>query len=248
MINAQQLSKSFGAVQAVKNVSLQAPDGQITALLGANGAGKTTSLRMIYGLVKPETGQVLIDGIDPQEQREQTLRLLGALPDARGLYKNLTARENIEYFGRLHGLDESLLQQRTDRLIEQLGMQKFAHRRTEGFSQGQRVKVALARALVHDPQNIILDEPTNGLDVIATRGVRDFLRQEKARGKCVLFSSHVMQEVSAICDHIIVIHDGRVRASGTEAELLEQTGQPNLEDAFVSLISQTDPQPAEAST
>jgi len=127
-------------------------------------------------------------------------------------------------------------------------MQKFAHRRTEGFSQGQRVKVALARALVHDPQNIILDEPTNGLDVIATRGVRDFLRQEKARGKCVLFSSHVMQEVSAICDHIIVIHDGRVRASGTEAELLEQTGQPNLEDAFVSLISQTDPQPAEAST
>ncbi len=237
MIQAQQLSKTFGHVQAVNSVSLQAPDGRITALLGANGAGKTTSLRMIYGLIRPESGQVRIDGVDPHHDREQSLHTLGVLPDARGLYKNLTARENIEYFGRLHGMAESDVQRRCDLLIEQLGMQSFAHRRTEGFSQGQRVKVALARTLVHDPQNIILDEPTNGLDVMATRSVRDFLRQEKARGKCILFSSHVMQEVSAICDHIVVIHNGRICATGSESELLAQTGQKNLEDAFVHLIS-----------
>ncbi len=238
MIEARHLSKSFGGVQAVKNIGLYAPDGCITALLGANGAGKTTSLRMIYGLIQPETGQVRIDGADPHRDREQSLRSLGVLPDARGLYKNLTARENIEYFGRLHGMSEDDLQRRCDILIEQLGMQNFARRRTEGFSQGQRVKVALARALVHDPQNIILDEPTNGLDVMATRGVREFLRQEKARGKCVLFSSHVMQEVSAICNQIVVIHNGQVCATGGEPELLAQTNQNNLEDAFVHLISQ----------
>ncbi len=247
MIHAQQLSKSFGQVQAVRNVSLEAPDGQITALLGANGAGKTTSLRMIYGLIRPESGQVRIDGQNPHENRELVLNRLGALPDARGLYKNLTARENIEYFGRLHGMDEETLQQRTDLLIEQLGMQKFANRRTDGFSQGQRVKVALARALVHDPQNIILDEPTNGLDVLATRGVREFLRQEKARGKCVLFSSHVMQEVSAICDRILVIHNGVVCAEGSEQELLAATGQATLEDAFVSLITDDEQTTSEVS-
>ncbi len=246
MINAKNLSKAFGPVQAVRDVSLNAPDGQITALLGANGAGKTTTLRMIYGLIRPHSGQVSVDGTNPHQNRETVLHTLGVLPDARGLYKNLTARENIDYFGRLQGMKEDRLQQRTEQLIEQLGMQKFAHRRTDGFSQGQRVKVALARALVHDPQNIILDEPTNGLDVMATRGVREFLRQEKARGKCVLFSSHVMQEVSAVCDQIIVIHDGQVCATGTEQELLESTGQANLEDAFVHLVSASPCPTAEA--
>lgn len=237
MIEVQSISKSFGKVKAVKDVSITARDGEITALLGANGAGKTTSLRMLYSLITPESGQVRVDGIDPVSEPEKARRKMGVLPDARGLYKRLTARENIEYFGRLQGMDEATLKQRTDALIEQLDITRFADRKTDGFSQGQRVKVALARALVHDPHNIILDEPTNGLDVMSTRGIREFLRQEKARGKCILFSSHVMQEVAAVCDTITVVDDGLVCAVGTQEELMQQTGQNNLEDAFVALVT-----------
>jgi len=237
MIEVQSISKSFGKVKAVKDVSITARDGEITALLGANGAGKTTSLRMLYSLITPESGQVRVDGIDPVSEPEKARRNMGVLPDARGLYKRLTARENIEYFGRLQGMDEATLKQRTDALIEQLDITRFADRKTDGFSQGQRVKVALARALVHDPHNIILDEPTNGLDVMSTRGIREFLRQEKARGKCILFSSHVMQEVAAVCDTITVVDDGLVCAVGTQEELMQQTGQNNLEDAFVALVT-----------
>ena len=237
MIEVRSISKSFGKVQAVKDVSITARDGEITALLGANGAGKTTSLRMLYSLITPASGEVRVDGIDPVKEPEKARRKMGVLPDARGLYKRLTARENIEYFGRLQGMDETTLKQRTDELIEQLGITKFADRKTDGFSQGQRVKVALARALVHDPHNIILDEPTNGLDVMSTRGIREFLRQEKARGKCILFSSHVMQEVAAVCDVITVVDDGLVCAVGTQEELMQQTQQDNLEDAFVALVT-----------
>ncbi len=237
MIEVKAISKSFGDVKAVKEVTFTAPNNQITALLGANGAGKTTSLRMIYSLITPESGQVLIDGIDPVSEPEKARSLLGVLPDTRGLYKRLTARENISYFGRLHGMTEADIKSRTDSLVADLRMEDFIDRKTEGFSQGQRVKVAIARALVHDPKNIILDEPTNGLDVMSTRGVRTFLRKEKARGKCILFSSHVMQEVSAVSDDILVIHDGTVCASGTEQELHEQTGKDNLEDAFVHIVT-----------
>jgi sodium transport system ATP-binding protein len=238
MITVDHISKSFGDVQAVKDVSLVAEDGKITALLGANGAGKTTSMRMIYALITPETGVVTVDGINSTENPVAARARMGVLPDARGLYLRLTARENMAYFGRLQGMSEADIKRRSDELVSRLGMEKFADRQTDGFSQGQRVKVAIARALLHDPQNILLDEPTNGLDVMSTRAIREFLREEKARGKCVLFSSHVMQEVSAVCDEITVIDAGAVRAKGTEAELLTLSGQNNLEDAFVSLVTE----------
>ncbi len=237
MIEVKTVSKSFGDVKAVKEITFTAPDSQVTALLGANGAGKTTTLRMIYALITPQTGEILIDGINPKEEPEKARKLLGVLPDTRGLYKRLTARENIEYFGKLHGMNDADIRSRTDSLVEDLRMQEFIDRKTDGFSQGQRVKVAIARALVHDPQNIILDEPTNGLDVMSTRGVRRFLNKEKQRGKCILFSSHVMQEVAAVSDEILIVNDGTITAKGTQLELQQQTGKDNLEDAFVYIVT-----------
>jgi sodium transport system ATP-binding protein len=236
MISVQNISKSFGKVTAVDNVSLEAPDGKITALLGANGAGKTTSMRMIYALIKPEGGQVVVDGINTHEDPVAARARMGVLPDARGLYKRLTARENIVYFGRLQGMPEDKIKDRCGELCDRLGMGSFIDRKTEGFSQGQRVKVAIARALIHDPQNILLDEPTNGLDVMSTRAIRRFLKEQRALGKCILFSSHVMQEVSAVCDEITIIDGGRIVASGSESQLRDKTGSENLEDAFVSLV------------
>ena len=236
MIEVRNLHKAFGKVQAVDGVSFAAADGQITGLLGPNGAGKTTSLRMLYTLMKPDSGQVLVDGIDANLDPQAVRRRLGVLPDSRGLYKRLTSRENIRYFGRLHGLDDALIAQRTEALAAALEMGDIIDRRTEGFSQGQRVKTAIARALVHDPRNVILDEPTNGLDVMATRAMRRFLHQLRDEGRCVLFSSHIMQEVAALCDRIVIIARGQVVAEGTPDELREQTGEANLEDAFVKAI------------
>lgn len=236
MIDVQDLHKAFAEVKAVEGVSFQAADGQITGLLGPNGAGKTTTLRMLYTLMQPDTGQVLVDGIDAAVDPVAVRRQLGVLPDARGLYKRLSARENIDYFARLHGMDEGLLKQRRDALVEALDMRDIVDRRTEGFSQGQRVKTAIARALIHDPRNVILDEPTNGLDVMATRAMRAFMLKLRAEGRCVLFSSHIMQEVAALCDRIVVIARGRVVASATPDTLREQTGEANLEDAFVKII------------
>jgi len=240
MIEVQGLRKTFSArgvpIRAVDQVSFEARDGEITGLLGPNGAGKTTTLRMLYTLMQPDSGRVLVDGLDAAGRPDDVRRRLGVLPDARGLYKRLTARENIAYFGRLHGLDDSLVEARIERLGVALGMQDFLDRRTEGFSQGQRTKTAIARALVHDPRNVLLDEPTNGLDVMTTRGLRQFLRELRAEGRCVLLSSHIMQEVAALCDRIVVIAQGRVVAQGTPEELRAQTGEPNLEDAFVKVI------------
>ena len=236
MIEVRDLHKAFGKVQAVDGVSFRAQDGQITGLLGPNGAGKTTSLRMLYTLMKPDSGQVVVDGVDAAKDPEAVRRRLGVLPDSRGLYKRLTSRENIRYFGRLHGLDDALIAQRTEALSQALEMGDIIDRRTEGFSQGQRVKTAIARALVHDPRNVILDEPTNGLDVMATRAMRRFLLQLRAEGRCVLFSSHIMQEVAALCDRIVIIAHGRVVAEGTADELRAMTGETNLEDAFVKAI------------
>jgi sodium transport system ATP-binding protein len=236
MIEVRDLHKAFGTVKAVDGVSFKAADGQITGLLGPNGAGKTTSLRMLYTLMKPDRGQVLVDGLDATVDAEGVRRRLGVLPDSRGLYKRLSSRENIRYFGRLHGMDDALIAQRTEALSKALEMGDIIDRRTEGFSQGQRVKTAIARALVHDPRNVILDEPTNGLDVMATRAMRRFLLQLKAEGRCVLFSSHIMQEVAALCDRIVIIARGQVVAEGTADELRAMTGESNLEDAFVKAI------------
>ena len=236
MIEVKDLHKAFGAVKAVDGVGFSARDGQITGLLGPNGAGKTTTLRMLYTLMKPDRGQILVDGIDAATDPLAVRRQLGVLPDARGLYKRLTARENIDYFARLHGLPENELAPRREALVQALEMEEFADRRTEGFSQGQRVKTAIARALIHDPRNVILDEPTNGLDVMATRALRQFMLKLKAEGRCVLFSSHIMQEVAALCDRIVVIAHGRVVADESPQALREQTGQANLEDAFVKII------------
>jgi sodium transport system ATP-binding protein len=240
MIEIRDLRKSFkaktGTVTAVDGVSFSARDGEITGLLGPNGAGKTTTLRMLYTLMTPDAGQVLVDGVDVARDAQAVRRNLGVLPDARGVYKRLTARENIAYFGRLHGMDEATIAQRGAELIAALDMADFADRRTEGFSQGQRTKTAIARALVHQPRNVILDEPTNGLDVMTTRAMRGFLRRLREEGRCVLFSSHIMQEVAALCDRIVVIAKGRVVAQGSADELRAQTGEANLEDAFVKVI------------
>ena len=240
MIEVDALRKSFvtrgGSIRAVDGVSFRARDGEITGLLGPNGAGKTTTLRMLYTLMRPDEGRVLVDGLDPGAQPSDVRRRLGVLPDARGVYKRLTARENIAYFGRLHGMDDAAITARVERLVAALGMQDFIDRRAEGFSQGQRTKTAIARALVHDPRNVVLDEPTNGLDVMTTRSLRHFLHELKAEGRCVLFSSHIMQEVAALCDRIVVIARGRVVAQGTPDQLRAHTGQQNLEDAFVQVI------------
>ena len=240
MIQVEDVHKSFaapgGRVQAVAGVSFTARDGQVTGLLGPNGAGKTTTLRMLYTLMQPESGRVLVDGVDPALEPAQVRARLGVLPDARGIYKRLTARENIEYFGQLQGMDAGLIAQRTRRLVDALGMHDFIERRAEGFSQGQRTKTAIARALVHDPRNVLLDEPTNGLDVITTRSLRGFLLGLRDEGRCVLLSSHIMQEVAQLCDRIVVIARGRVAADGTPDELRAATGCANLEDAFVKAI------------
>ncbi len=240
MIIANDLHKSFktktGTVTAVDGVSFEARDGEITGLLGPNGAGKTTTMRMLYTLMKPDRGQVLVDGIDAAVDPIAVRRVLGVLPDARGVYKRLTARENIAYFGQLHGLPRAQVEERTRVLSEALDMGDILERQTEGFSQGQRTKTAIARALVHDPRNVILDEPTNGLDVMTTRAMRGFLRQLREEGRCVIFSSHIMQEVAALCDRIVIIAKGSVVASGTADELRALTGQENLEDAFVKAI------------
>jgi sodium transport system ATP-binding protein len=240
MIEVENLRKSFGAVKAVDGVSFVARDGEITGLLGPNGAGKTTTLRVLYTLMKPDQGRVCVDGIDAVADPLAVRRRLGVLPDARGLYKRLSARENIAYFGHLHRLDEATLRARSEALIDALEMRDIAERRAEGFSQGERVKTAIARALVHDPGNLILDEPTNGLDVMSTRSLREFLFRLRAEGRCVLFSSHIMQEVVALCDRVVVIARGRVVADAPPQTLRERTGAASLEDAFVEIIRQSE--------
>jgi len=238
MIEAHKLRKTFnkGKVVAVDEVSFTARDGEITGLLGPNGAGKTTTMRMLYTLLNPDSGRMRIDGIDPAVEPLTIKRALGVVPDSRGLYDRLSARENIRYFGRLHGLSKVLIEQRLAELVEILDMADFIERRTDGFSQGQRVKVAIARALIHSPHTILLDEPSNGLDVMTTRSLREFLQRLRAEGRCVVLSTHIMQEVAALCDRIVIIAGGRVAAEGTAAELLTQSGEDNLEDAFVKLI------------
>jgi sodium transport system ATP-binding protein len=235
MIEVKGLTKRFGDITAVDEIGFVADDGQVTGLLGPNGAGKTTTLRMLYGLMQPDAGSVRVDGIDTTVDPQGAQSRMGVLPDSHGLYPRLTAREHIRYFGELRGLRGADLESRIDGLVRQLDMGGIVDRRAEGFSHGERMKVSLGRALVHDPRTVMLDEPTNGLDVQSTRAVRDLIRRMRADGRCVLFSSHIMQEVSALCDRIVIIAAGRVAAEGTPEQIKQQTGHDNLEDAFVTL-------------
>ena len=227
-----------GVVHAVREISFVAPDGCITGLLGPNGAGKTTTLRMLAGLIAPDAGTMQVDGIDVAARPRAALARMGVLSDARGLYPRLSARENIVYYGALQGMSRGAAHARAESLAAMLDMKPLLERRTEGFSQGERMKTALARALVHDPANIVLDEPTNGLDVLATRALREslrWLRTPEGGGKCIVFSTHIMQEVEKLCDSVVVVTGGRTVASGTVAELLARTGQSDFEEAFVRL-------------
>ena len=236
MIALESLAKRFGAVEAVREVSLVAADARVTGLLGPNGAGKSTTLRLLYGVLRPDRGRALIDGLDVATAPRAALARLGVLPHNAGIYPLLTARENIRYFGALHGMAGAALARRIDELGELLELGAILDRRTKGFSQGERLKVALARALVHGPQNLVLDEPTNGLDVLATRNLRELIRRLRDAGHCVLFSSHVMQEVSALCDEIVIVAHGRVVARGAPEELRAQVPGGSLEDAFVAAL------------
>jgi sodium transport system ATP-binding protein len=236
MIVVKNLKKSFGDVKAVNGISFNAHNGEITGLLGPNGAGKTTTLRMLYSLLPPDEGEILIDGMDPTREAIEIKRTLGVVPDSRGLYTRLTARENISYFGELHGMKRQAIENRIEALTRTLNMQDFIDRRTEGFSQGQRVKVAIARAMIHEPQTVLMDEPSNGLDVMSTRALREYIRGLKAEGHSIVLSTHIMQEVAALCDRIVIIANGEVAADGSAEELLERSACNSLEDAFVHLI------------
>jgi len=235
MIEVKNLKKYYGEVKSVDDVSFTCPDGQITGLLGPNGAGKTTTLRMIAGLIKPMSGTVIIDGQDVTENPKAARSILGMQSDMTGVYPRLTPREQLRYYARFYGLKGAALEARVNSVIHEFNMDEIADRRAEGFSKGQRQKIVLGRALVHDPHNIIMDEPTNGLDVMAVRETRNTIQMFKEQGRCVLFSTHYMDEAERLCDHIALIADGKIVAFGTPSELVAQTGARNLEDAFVAL-------------
>lgn len=236
MIEVEALSKRFGSVQAIQDLSFNAGDGRITGLLGDNGAGKSTTLRILSTVIRADAGQARVDGHDCAQQSLQVRRSLGVLPHGSGLYAQLTARENIRYYGKLHGLGGRALNTAVDELIERLNLADIAERRAKGFSQGQRLKVALARTLVHRPQTLILDEPTNGLDVNAVRMLRELLMELRESGCCILFSSHVMQEIDALCDELVIIAGGRLVMQGTPVQILQSTAASTLEEAFVRSI------------
>ncbi|MCP4897547.1 MAG: ATP-binding cassette domain-containing protein [bacterium] len=236
MIEVKNLCKRFGDVQAVDNLSLVAEDGTITGLLGPNGAGKTTTLRTLYGLQRPDQGALSIDGINVSQDLVKATERVGIFPDTIGLYDRLTTREHLQFYGEMHGLEGTQLEAAIHNTQSYFRMDELMERRCKGFSHGQKMKVALSRALIHHPQNLILDEPTNGLDVMSIRLLRDLLRRLRDEGQCILFSSHVMQEVSELCDQIYIMANGRVVAHGEPANLCDQAGEENLEDAFVTLI------------
>jgi sodium transport system ATP-binding protein len=241
MIVVNDIHKSFGDIKAVRGISFDAPDGKVTGLLGPNGAGKSTTLRVLYTVMRPDQGGATIDGVDVVANSLEARRRIGALPHGAGLYPHLSARENVAYYARLCGIEESTIDDRVDGIIKLLEIDSFADRRTKGFSQGQRTKVSLARALVHDPKNIILDEPSNGLDIMATRSLRELILRLKDSGRCVLFSSHVMQEVAALCDDIVIIAAGRVAIDDSADGIRNRTGCDDLEDAFVKAIHMVEP-------
>ena len=244
MIEVRGLAKSFGALRVVRDASFIARDGEITGLIGPNGAGKTTMFRLICTVLRPDHGAMLIDGIEARKEPLAARHRLGVLPDIRALYPRLSAREHIRYAGELHGIPGAELEARIDELVETLNMEEFIDRRARGFSRGQQMKVALARALIHRPHNIMLDEPTNGLDVATSRSVRDLLRRLRAEGRCILLTSHIMQEVSALADRIVILAGGRVVMQGAPSELRRSTGLNDLEEIFLAATQPSEAQPA----
>jgi len=236
VIEVEDLTKRFGKVEALRGVSFRAADGQITGFLGPNGAGKSTTLRILCTVLAADGGMARVGGLDVRANPVSVRGRIGVMPHNSNLYPNLTARENIAYFAALQGLAGPGLESAVDRMVVRLGIEPFAHRRAKGFSQGQRIRVALARALVHDPDTLILDEPTNGLDVMATRVLREVIRERRDAGCCVLFSSHVMQEVAVLCDRIAIVAAGIVAVEGTAEDIRATTGRDDLEDAFVDLV------------
>ena len=240
MIEVEGLVKRFGKVEALRGVDFTAADGEITGFLGPNGAGKSTTLRILGTVLQAGGGSARVGGIDVGDDPLAVRRRIGVLPHNSNLYGNLTARENIAYYAELQGLDGRDLDTNVDKTVERLGIGPFADRRAKGFSQGQRLRVALARALVHDPDTLILDEPTNGLDVMATRVLRDVIRERRDSGCCILFSSHIMQEVAVMCDRIAIVAEGRVVVDGTADEIRAATGCDDLEDAFVGTVEMAD--------
>jgi sodium transport system ATP-binding protein len=236
VIKVTNLYKSFGDIKAVQGISFEARDGEVTGLLGPNGAGKTTTLRMLYSLLEPDEGEIRIDDLDPTCDAMKIKDTIGVVPDNRGLYTRLTARENIHYYGELHGMNDEEIRGKVEEFVELLNMSDFIDRRAGEFSQGQRVKVAIARAMVHRPQTVLMDEPSNGLDVMSTRELRKYILGLKSAGHSIVLSTHIMQEVAALCDRIVIIAAGKIAADGTAGELLNKSGSEELEDAFVKLI------------
>lgn len=235
MIEVTELKKSFGKVVALDGASFSAKDGKITALLGPNGAGKSTCLRILSTIIKPTSGEASVSGFDVLKESFEVRQQIGVLPHNSGIYSRLNAIENIEYYGQLHGIQPDELREKTENLVKQLQMKDFCLRPAEGYSQGQKIKVALARALIHDPLNILLDEPSSGLDIMATRALRDIINGLKDSGKCVLFSSHIMQEVETLCEDIVIINQGVVKFTGTIDEFRNHSGSQDLEEAFLKI-------------
>jgi sodium transport system ATP-binding protein len=236
MIEALALAKHFKQIEAVKNVTFRARAGEVFGLLGPNGAGKTTTLRMLATVIAPSSGTATISGYDIRTQKNAVRSHLGILVESAGLYSHSTAREHLRYVGNLHGLDGSDLERRIDALIDLLDMRDFADRRAQNFSRGMIRKVVLGMALVHDPPNVILDEPTQGLDVVSTRTVREIIRRFRAEGRCVVMSTHLMDEVERLCDRVAIVHRGEILAQGTPEELVEKAHADNLETAFVDIV------------
>jgi len=239
MIEVKELKKNFGKVIALDGASFSAKDGKITALLGPNGAGKSTCLRILSTIIKPSSGDATVSGFDVLKDSFEVREQIGVLPHNSGIYSRLNATENIEYYGQLHGIQADELKEKTENLLEQLQMKDFCLRPAEGYSQGQKIKVALARALIHDPLNILLDEPSSGLDIMATRALRDIINGLKDSGKCVLFSSHIMQEVETLCEDIVIINKGVVKFNGTIDEFRNHSGSQDLEEAFLKITDST---------
>jgi sodium transport system ATP-binding protein len=244
MIEVRGLAKSFGDLRVVQDVSFIARDGEVTGLIGPNGAGKTTMFRLICTVLRPDRGTTMIDGIDSRKDPLAARRRLGVLPDIRALYTRLTAREHLRYFGALHGIAHDDLEERIAEMVATLRMEDFVDRRAKGFSRGQQMKVALGRALVHRPHNVMLDEPTNGLDVATSRAVRDLLRRLRAEGRCILLTSHIMQEVAALADRIVILAGGRVVLQGAPGELRRATGLNDLEEIFMAATQEAAAEPA----